>query len=140
MAEEDEKLDDALAGLDQDKRNTLTRLVKSGAFAAPIVAAFAMQGISIRPAHAPPVGSSSNATAPSDIRLKKDVTRIGAHASGCGLYRFRYLWSDLEYVGAIAQDVLEHVPEAVIAGPGNFLIVDYGKLGMAMTHADGGAA
>jgi hypothetical protein len=59
MSEQDPKLNEALDGLDQGKRETLTRLIRGGAFVAPVVASFAMQGISIRPAHAQP-GSSSN--------------------------------------------------------------------------------
>lgn len=132
MSEQDPKVREALEGLDQGKRETLTRLIRGSAFAAPVVASFAMQGMSIRPAHAQP-GSSSNVTI-SDLRLKRDVERIGTHASGCGLYRFKYLWNDTRYVGVIAQEVLERVPEAVCAGPGDFLAVDYGVLGMTMTR------
>jgi hypothetical protein len=61
MSDENPNLNEALEGLDTTRRETLLRLVRAGAFAAPVVAAFAMQGISIRPAHATP-GSSSNAT------------------------------------------------------------------------------
>jgi hypothetical protein len=57
---EDRNVEPALEGLDQGKRETLTRLAKGSAFAAPLVVAFAMQGISIRPADAQ-VASSSNA-------------------------------------------------------------------------------
>ena len=123
----------ALEGLDREKRKTLTRLIGGSAFVAPIVASFAMQGIAIRAAHAQ-AGSSSNATKTSDLRLKRDVVRIGTHPNGCGVYRFKYLWSDTIYVGAIAQDVLEHAPDAVVRGPGGFLAVDYDAIGMAMRH------
>ena len=58
---QDPKVDEALDGLDQGKREILIRLIRGTAFVAPVVAAFAMQGISIRPAHASP-GSSSNVT------------------------------------------------------------------------------
>jgi hypothetical protein len=61
MSERDQNLEEALDGLDQDKRKILIRLTKGSAFAAPIVAAFLMQGISIRPAHAF-AGSSANKT------------------------------------------------------------------------------
>lgn len=54
------KLEEALDGLDERKREVLMRIAKGSAFAAPVVAAFVMQGISIRPAHAF-AGSSSNA-------------------------------------------------------------------------------
>jgi hypothetical protein len=61
MSTEDPGVKKSLEGLDQTKRDTLNRLVTGSAFVAPIVAAFAMQGISVRPAHAQP-GSSSNVT------------------------------------------------------------------------------
>ena len=139
VSEQDRNVEEALNGLDQGKRATLMRLAKGGAFTAPLVASFLMQGISIRPAHALPA-TSSNVTKISDIRLKRDVARIGTHPSGCGIYRFKYLWSDTCYVGAIAQDVLEHVPGAVVRGPGDFLAVDYGALGMEMQRQDAQAS
>jgi hypothetical protein len=131
MADQDPNVEAALEGLDQGKRETLRRLIAGSAFAGPVVVSFAMQGISIRPAHAAP-GSSSNVTITSDIRLKKEVARIGTHPAGFGIYRFKYLWSETPYVGVIAQEVLERVPSAVAVGPGDFLAVDYSALGMAM--------
>jgi hypothetical protein len=132
MSTEDPRVEKSLEGLDQSKRDTLSRLVTGSAFVAPIVAAFAMQGISVRPAHAQ-VGSSSNTT--SDRRLKKQIVRLGTDPRGFGIYRFSYVWSDKPYVGVIAQDVMEHVPSAVTTGPGGFLAVDYGAIGMAMKPA-----
>ena len=70
----------------------------------------------------------------SDVRLKKDVVRVGTHAMGFGIYRFKYLWSDTAYVGVLAQEVLKKVPHAVKTGPGDFLAVDYDALGMQMTR------
>ena len=58
MSEHEKKFKEALDGLDQDKRSALLRLAKGSAFAAPVVAAFVMQGLSIRAAHAF-AGSSS---------------------------------------------------------------------------------
>jgi len=60
VAEQSTKNNEALEGLDQGKRETLGRLITGSAFVAPVVASFAMQGMSIRPAHALP-SSSSNA-------------------------------------------------------------------------------
>ena len=59
MSEHEENVEQALDGLGRDKRRVLLRLAKGAAFVAPVVAAFAMQGLSIRAAHAFP-GSSSN--------------------------------------------------------------------------------
>lgn len=132
MADQDPKIHQALDGLDQGKRETLTRLISGSAFVAPVVASFAMQGLAIQPAEAGSSAGGSNAT--SDVRLKREISRIGTHSMGFGIYRFKYLWSDTVYVGALAQEVLEKAPHAVTAGPGNFLAVDYGALGMEMTR------
>jgi endosialidase-like protein len=134
MAEPEKNLESALEGLDEQRRETLKRLIRGSAFVGPVVASFAMQNIAIRPAHAASSSLANKTT--SDMRLKRDVVRLGTHANGCGIYSFRYLWSDTKYVGAIAQDVLEHVPDGVLAGPGGFLAVDYAALGMAMRAAD----
>jgi hypothetical protein len=135
---EDSKVQKSLESLDSDKRKTLGRLIAGGAFVAPVVAAFAMQGISVRPAHAQ-IASSSNATV-SDRRLKKNILWVGSHPRGFGIYRFNYLWSDTPYVGVLAQEVMERAPDAVTTGPGGYLAVEYAKLGMAMRREVTGAA
>ncbi|MGE5166798.1 MAG: tail fiber domain-containing protein [Sphingobacteriales bacterium] len=138
MQLEDSKVQKSLESLDSDKRKTLGRLIAGGAFVAPVVAAFAMQGISVRPAHAQ-IASSSNATV-SDRRLKKNILWVGSHPRGFGIYRFNYLWSDTPYVGVLAQEVMERAPDAVTTGPGGYLAVEYAKLGMAMRREVTGAA
>jgi hypothetical protein len=71
-------------------------------------------------------------TGPSDARLKRDVRPLARHDSGVMLYRFRYLWSDTEYVGVMAQEVALIRPDAVLRGADGFLRVDYGKLGLLL--------
>jgi hypothetical protein len=83
---------------------------------------------------APP---TANSPAPhvliySDIRLKRDVVRIGRLDNGLQLYRFRYKWSDKVYVGVMAQDVLAVFPDAVVRGSDGYLRVDYARLGLRM--------
>jgi hypothetical protein len=132
MSDQGQNVREALEGLDQAKRETLTRLISGSAFIAPVVASFAMQGLAIRPAEA---GSSSlGGQTVSDLRLKRDISCTGTHPLGFGIYRFKYLWNDTAYRGVLAQEVLDKAPHAVIVGPGNFLAVDYGALGMAMMH------
>ncbi len=131
MADPDHEIESALDGLDQQRRDALKRLVKGSAFVAPVVASFAMQGIAIRPAHAAS-SRNANSTKISDVRVKRAVMRVGTHPSGCGVYRFKYLWSDTRYIGVIAQDVVQHAPHAVVAGPGGLLAVDYAALGLTM--------
>jgi Chaperone of endosialidase len=72
----------------------------------------------------------------SDIRLKRDIAPLSRLDNGIQLYRYRYLWSDEVYVGVMAQEVLEIVPSAVVAGFDGFLRVDYGQLGTRMMTWD----
>ena len=127
---ESKKIDDALAGIDAAKRATLTRLITGSAFVAPIVASFAMDGLTISKAQA--LIANGSGVVGSDRRLKAGVTRVATLPSGLGLYRFKYLWSDVEYVGVMAQDVLEVMPGAVVEGADGFLRVDYPMLGLEM--------
>ena len=70
---------------------------------------------------------------PSDLRLKTHVTRAGETASGVGLYSFRYLGEDREFLGVMAQELLadEHNRDAVEAGADGYFRVDYARLGLA---------
>ena len=77
---------------------------------------------------------------PSDIRLKRDIAQVGELDSGVGLYRYRYLWSDTTYVGVLAQEVAEVVPEAVRRGADGYLRVDYARLGLRLQTWDQWAA
>jgi hypothetical protein len=72
----------------------------------------------------------------SDVRLKHDITRVGELASGLGLYRYRYLWSDTAYVGVMAQEVEAVMPEAVRRGTDGYLRVDYSRLGLRLQTWD----
>jgi hypothetical protein len=131
MSGQDSKLREALEGVDPAKRTTLTKLAIAG-FAAPVVASFAMQGISIQPAQAGSSGGVSNTTKISDARLKKDIARVASHPLGFGIYRFKYLWSDQVYTGVLAQEVLKSAPHAVSISAGGILSVAYGALGIEL--------
>lgn len=61
----------------------------------------------------------------SDRRVKRDLLQIGM-VRGVPLYLFRYLWSPLWYIGVVAQELIDVMPEAVRRGP--IWTVDYGKL------------
>jgi len=69
---------------------------------------------------------------PSDIRLKRDVTLLSRLASGLGLYRYRYIGVDQEYVGVMAQEVRLLAPAAVSRAPDGYLQVNYARLGMRL--------
>ena len=68
--------------------------------------------------------------APSDLRLKEDVTRIGTTAHGLPFYRFRYRDRPGVHEGVMAQEALGVMPEAVLRGEDGFLWVDYKRLGV----------
>jgi hypothetical protein len=127
MAED--RKNDALAGFDEGKRKTLTRLLTGSAFVAPIVTSFAMDALTVSQAHA---GASNSTLKVSDRRLKTGIVRVAKLASGLSLYRFKYLWSDIEYVGVMAQEAREIMPAAVTEGADGFLRVDYARLGLEM--------
>jgi hypothetical protein len=68
----------------------------------------------------------------SDIELKHDVVLLGHLANGLGYYRFSYLGSSKPYVGVIAQEVQNLVPEAVTRGRDGYLRVRYEQLGLKL--------
>jgi hypothetical protein len=80
-------------------------------------------------------GSTVITQRPSDGRLKTNVTRVGTHPQGFGLYLFDYRVdiSGLEpgrQFGVIAQEVRRIAPEAVVEMANGFLAVDYERLGI----------
>ncbi|HET7123826.1 MAG TPA: DUF3300 domain-containing protein [Bradyrhizobium sp.] len=66
----------------------------------------------------------------SDIALKHDVVLLGHLANGLGYYRFSYLGGSEAYVGVMAQEVQELMPQAVTRGSDGYLRVYYDKLGL----------
>jgi hypothetical protein len=62
----------------------------------------------------------------SDLRLKSNIVRIGAHPWGVGIYEY-----DIEgrrERGVIAQEVMAVRPQAVALHPDGYLMVDYGQV------------
>lgn len=70
--------------------------------------------------------------APSDVRLKEAVTRVGTTHLGLPLYRFRYRGLPQVFEGVMAQDVACVAPGAVRRLPFGYLAVDYAALGLEM--------
>ena len=70
----------------------------------------------------------------SDRRLKRDIVLLRRLENGIGIYAYRYLWSDERYVGVIAQEVAEIVPDAVQRGEDGYLRVNYARLGLQLTR------
>lgn len=67
----------------------------------------------------------------SDERLKRDITPVGTE-NGYKVYRFRYVWSDDEYIGVIAQEVQRIRPDAVVVDSDGLLRVNYEKIGVTL--------
>jgi len=65
----------------------------------------------------------------SDRRLKTDIARFGALASGLPLYVFRYI-RDLSmwHVGVMADEAKNLFPDAVIVGDDGYQMVDYARI------------
>lgn len=133
MVEKHQGIGTALDGVSETQHAKLRRLVIKGAFATPVIASFAMSALSVEKAAAQT--NTTNSKAPSDRRLKTDIVRVGRDPRGFGLYRYRYLWSGQAYVGVMADEVRDVVPEAVEAGADGFLRVDYGRLGLELRPA-----
>jgi Protein of unknown function (DUF3300)/Chaperone of endosialidase len=66
----------------------------------------------------------------SDVRLKYDITLLGYLDNGIGFYRFSYNGSSRPYVGVLAQDVQQVMPQAVTRDPDGYLRVFYDRLGV----------
>ena len=72
----------------------------------------------------------------SDVRAKRDITPLAQRENGLQLYRYRYAWSDTQYVGVLAQEVREVAPTAVLRGADGYLRVDYARLGLRLQTWD----
>lgn len=62
----------------------------------------------------------------SDRRLKRDIKRIGTHATGVGIYEYTML--GYPQVGVIAQEMQAVRPDLVKRHQNGYLMVDYGGL------------
>jgi Chaperone of endosialidase len=109
--------------MDVSRRKALGRL---GAYTAPAMLALLLS----EPA------AAATALPTSDIRLKRDISQVGALPNGLGLYRYRYLSGDTAYVGVMAQEVEPIAPDAVVRGADGYLHVDYARLGLRLQTWD----
>jgi hypothetical protein len=70
--------------------------------------------------------------AASDRRLKRGIEPNGQARNGVKLYRFRYLGDDRDFVGVMAQELLDDpdLARAVSQTDSGLLVVDYASLGL----------
>ena len=64
-----------------------------------------------------PTGSSK--------KLKDNIVKIGRSIAGHNIYKFNYKGDSRRYVGVIAEEIQQTVPEAVVTMPSGFLGVIY---------------
>jgi len=64
----------------------------------------------------------------SDRRLKTDVFKLYTRPDGLGVYLYRYFGWAQRFIGVMAQEVREIMPDAVVTMPNGYLAVDYGRL------------
>lgn len=71
----------------------------------------------------------------SDSRLKRDIQLVDVLDNGMKIYAFKYNWSDKQYVGVMAQDLLNDPrwADAVIMRDDGYYAVDYERLNLRMT-------
>ena len=80
----------------------------------------------------PPPNNPNNPLTTSDMRLKKDIIRVGTTRYQLPLYDFSYINQPGRFEGVMAQDVLKVMPEAVSIGTDGFYRVNYTMLGIEM--------
>lgn len=71
--------------------------------------------------------SLGSAALMSDVRLKKNIERVGTLKPGVGLYAYEYVWGGGPRVGVLAQEVAEVNPAAIVNVDG-YMAVDYAVL------------
>ena len=83
-------------------------------------------------------GGSSPGSAYSDIRLKHNIELIETRSDGLKSYTFNYVWSDVTWIGVMAQDLLDQpqFAHAVKLETNGFYSVDYSKINFEMIRAD----
>ena len=73
-------------------------------------------------------GGAIGAGFASDLRLKKNVIKLGTHKTlGIGLYIWDYIWGE-KGAGVMAQELLQVKPEAVMVMPNGYYAVNYGAI------------
>ena len=67
----------------------------------------------------------------SDIRLKENIIQVGKSKLGYKIYEFNYKNNNTRYRGAMAQDVITKLPEAIGVQDG-YLTVNYDMIDISM--------
>ena len=78
------------------------------------------------------VDGNSRQHRPSDARLKDNIRAVGTLPNGITVYRYNYIWEKTEYLGVMAHEVREILPDAVVQNEDGYLAVDYDQVGMPL--------
>jgi hypothetical protein len=74
------------------------------------------------------LGSIGGAVAMSDLRVKRNIQRIGQLANGLATYTYNYVGSRARQFGVMAQEALTVVPSAVGRLPNGLMYVNYAEV------------
>jgi len=74
------------------------------------------------------IGQVASGVAASDRRLKTNIVKISAFDNGLNIYQYDYINGEGPYIGVMADEVAEIVPEALGPVIDNYMTVDYSKL------------
>lgn len=74
------------------------------------------------------IGSMIGAAAASDRRLKKDIVQLGELSNGLKVYSFKYINDEGPFVGVMADEVKELMPEALGPVIDGYMTVNYDKI------------
>ena len=124
------------------------KTVGKAVYSAPYLKVFgSVSGLTMGPAgtSCDGVGSGSNnpksggppAVCQSDPSLKENISRVGTHPMGFGMYLFDYkpefrsAWGYGRQFGVMADEVKSVLPEAVLTHPDGYMMVDYALLGIS---------
>lgn len=74
------------------------------------------------------IGEGAGAYGVSDIRLKKNISRIGEMESGLPVYEFEYTFKPGRAIGVMAHEAALRFPDAVAVSDSGFMLVDYARI------------
>lgn len=80
------------------------------------------------------LGTIIGAAAASDERLKKDVVKLGEYENGLGIYQYNYIDGRGPFVGVMAQEVKDILPEALGPEVDGYMTVNYGMIPEPWEH------
>lgn len=75
------------------------------------------------------IGSVAGAVAASDRRLKKDIKKLRTLQNGLNVYQYNYINDKGPYIGVMADEVRDILPEALGPMIDGYMTVDYSKVG-----------